>query len=53
MLLPYSGGVDTLLLLIIALVLDACIGDSGLLRRFLPSPAALVARPAEVATCAA
>lgn len=44
MLLPFSGGVDTLLLLVIALVLDACIGDSGLLRRFLPGPADLVAR---------
>lgn len=44
MLLPFSGGVDALLLLIIAMVLDACIGDSGLLRRFLPGPADLVAR---------
>ncbi len=44
MLLPFSGGVDTLLLLVIALVLDACIGDSGLLRRFLPGPPDLVAR---------
>lgn len=44
MLLPFSGGVDTLLLLVIALVLDACVGDSGLLRRFLPGPTDLVAR---------
>lgn len=44
MLLPYSGGVDTLLLLVIALIVDACIGDSPLLRRFLPGPADLVAR---------
>ncbi|MFV3074042.1 cobalamin biosynthesis protein CobD/CbiB [Niveispirillum fermenti] len=44
MLLPFSGGVDALLLLIIAMVLDACIGDSGLLRRFLPGPVDLVSR---------
>ncbi|MBP7340020.1 cobalamin biosynthesis protein [Niveispirillum sp.] len=44
MLLPYSGGVDALLLLVIALVVDACIGDSAWLRRFLPGPADLVAR---------
>lgn len=44
MLLPYSGGVDALLLLVIALIVDACIGDSALLRRFLPGPAELVAR---------
>lgn len=44
MLLPYSGGVDTLLLLVIALILDACVGDSAALRRFLPGPADLAAR---------
>ncbi|MFV3131709.1 cobalamin biosynthesis protein CobD/CbiB [Niveispirillum sp. KHB5.9] len=44
MLLPYSGGVDALLLLIIALVVDACVGDSAWLRRFLPGPADLAAR---------
>ena len=44
MLLPYSGGVDALLLLVIALVVDACIGDSAWLRRFVPGPADLVAR---------
>ncbi|OYQ32462.1 hypothetical protein CHU95_16850 [Niveispirillum lacus] len=44
MLLPYSGGVDALLLLVIALIVDACIGDSAWLRRFMPGPADLVAR---------
>ncbi|SNR90717.1 adenosylcobinamide-phosphate synthase [Azospirillum sp. RU38E] len=44
MLLPYLGGVDALLLLVIAIVLDACVGDSPWLARLLPTPATLVAR---------
>lgn len=44
MFLPFSGGVDALLLLIIALVLDACIGDAGWLSRYVPGPALLAGR---------
>lgn len=43
MLLPFSGGVDALLLLIIAMILDACIGDARWLARLLPAPATLFA----------
>lgn len=41
MLLPFSAGVDSLLLLIVALLLDALIGDSPLLARLLPAPASI------------
>jgi len=44
MLLPFPGGAEALLLLILALVLEAAIGDSRLLDRLLPRPASLAGR---------
>ncbi|WP_114394720.1 cobalamin biosynthesis protein [Oleisolibacter albus] len=44
MLLPLPGGAEIALLLIVALVLDAAIGDLRWLDRLLPGPTALAAR---------
>lgn len=43
MLLPLPGGPETLLILLLALLVDAAVGDSRLLDRMLPTPGALAA----------
>lgn len=47
MLLPFPGAAESLLVLLMALLLDACIGDIRWLNRLFPRPVELLARLAE------